>query len=323
MALERSKQETSVKVGVSSCLLGMKVRYDGGHKRDRYITDVLGKYVEFVPVCPELEIGMGTPREAVNLMGTPEAPGMIGEKTGADRTKRMNNYSDRRVRKCDIKQLSGCILKKDSPSCGMKRVRLFANNGSLSRKGVGLFAKKLMERYPLLPVEEEDRLHNIRIRENFIERVFAYHNLQKLFIERFSRRKAAKFHAANKCLIRAHSPRHYKLMEQLMADSRRYPLAEIRDLFGAMFMEALKVKTTARKNVAILRHIYNLTRDRLNADEERYILDKIEGYRKGYLPLIVPITLLRHYVGKFKIEHLAQQTYLNPHPGELILRNHG
>jgi len=311
-----------VRVGVSSCLLGMKVRYDGGHKRDRYITDVLGKCVQFVSVCPEWEIGMGVPREAVNLTGTPEAPGMIGEKTGADWTKRMNNYSDRRVRKRDIRQLSGYILKKDSPSCGMKRVRLFANNGSLSRNGVGLFAKKLMERYPLLPIEEEDRLQDIKIRENFIERVFAYHNLQKLFIERFNRRKAAEFHTANKYLIRAHSPRHYKLMEQLMADIRKYSPAEFRNLYGAMFIEALKIRTTTRKNATILRHIYNFTRDRLNADEKRYILDNIEDYRKGYVPLIVPITLLKHYVGKFKIEHLAGQTYLNPNPKELILRNH-
>jgi uncharacterized protein YbbK (DUF523 family)/uncharacterized protein YbgA (DUF1722 family) len=322
MALKRSKQEMPVRVGVSSCLLGMKVRYDGGHKRDCYITDVLGKYVEFVSVCPEWEIGMGVPREAVNLTGTPEAPAMIGEKTGADRTRQMNNYSDRRVRKRDIKRLSGYILKKDSPSCGMKRVRLFTNNGSLSRKGVGLFAKKLMERYPLLPVEEEYRLQDVRIREDFIERVFAYHNLQKLFIGRFNRRKAAEFHTANKCLIRAHSPRHYKLMEQFAADTRKYSPAEFRSRYCEIFMEALEVKRTTRKNVAILRHIYNSTRDRLSADEKRYILDNIEDYRKGFLPLIVPIALLRYCVEKYKIEHLTRQTYLNPNSRELILRNH-
>jgi uncharacterized protein YbgA (DUF1722 family)/uncharacterized protein YbbK (DUF523 family) len=320
--MAKKKVDEPINVGISTCLLGQKVRFDGGHKRDRLITDILGEYFRFLPVCPELEVGMGVPREAVRLEGSPEAPRMIGNKTGEDWTDRMNSYSRKRVRERDIGELSGYILKNRSPSCGMERVKLYITDKNVQRVTSGLYAKALMEQYPLMPIEEEGRLHDVPLRENFIVRVFAYHRLQQLYRERFSRGRMVAFHTAHKYLMLAHSPKHYTEMGRLVAAIKKLTPADFRDRYRRMFMEGLAVKTTARKNVNVLMHILGFLKKQLTPDEKQDILAAIDDYHREFVPLVVPLTLVRHYIRKHNVTYIQDQVYLNPHPKELMLRNH-
>ena len=311
-----------IKIGISSCLLGEKVRFDGGHKQDRYITDILGDYFVFAPVCPELEVGMGVPRESVQLEGSVKSPNMIGNKTGADWTERMNKYSERRVREIGKLNLSGYILKQNSPSCGMERVRVYAKNGIPSKSGIGLFAAELMKAYPLLPVEEEGRLNDPALRENFITRVFTFRRLQDLIESGFKRGDLVKFHTLHKYLIMAHSPKHYSEMGRLVAEPKKYSPAELQEKYSALLMEALSVKATPKKHVNVLQHILGYLKDHLNEDEKKEILETIDDYYQELVPLIVPVTLLRHYVRKYRVPYVSEQIYLKPHPKELMLLNH-
>ena len=319
---DHKETENNIYVGISSCLLGQKVRFDAGHKQDRYITDVLGEYFKFVPVCPEVEAGMTTPRESVNLVGSPENPRMVGVKSGDDWTARMIRYSNKRTKLLEKDNLSGYILKKDSPSCGMERVRVYRDKGIPSRTGRGLFASALISRFPLLPIEEEGRLQDARLRENFIVRVFAYKRLQDLFLTPYKRGDIVSFHARHKYLLLAHSVTHYRRLGQLVADIKQYKPSDFKDKYSRLFMEALAVKTTPRKNVNVLQHILGYLKNDLDASEKKYILGVIDDYHKELVPLIVPITLIRHYIEKFNIEYIRDQIYLNPHPKELMLRNH-
>lgn len=314
--------ERPINVGISTCLLGEKVRWDGGHKRSRYITDVLGTYFRFVPVCPELEVGMGVPREPVHLEGELTAPRMVGNKSGQDWTVRMNRYAAGRVADLAALELCGYLLKKDSPSCGMERVPVKNAKGMPDRRGRGLFAQELMARLPLLPVEEEGRLHDARLRENFIVRVFAYHRLRGLFSGRFSRGRVVAFHSQEKLLLMAHSPRHYKELGRLVAAVKDYRPAEFKERYSALYMEALAVKTTAKKNVNVLQHMLGFLRDDLGPAQKQDILQVLEDYRHDLVPLIVPLTLLRHHLTVSGIDYLNDQVYLHPHPKELALRNH-
>jgi len=319
---QENQNDTPIRLGISACLLGQKVRFDGGHKRDRYLTDILGQYFSFVAVCPELEVGMPIPREAVRLVGTLDAPHMVGNKTGEDWTERMIKYNNRRVRELASERLSGYILKKDSPSCGMERVKLYSEKGMAERKAQGMYARRLMEEYPLMPVEEEGRLNDARLRENFIVRVFAYHRLQNLFDGRYARGALVQFHTAHKYLLLAHSPKHFKEMGQLVARVKQHTPSEMRDKYSSLFMNSLMVKTTTRKNVNILNHILGFLKEQLTSSDKQDILQVIEDYRHEIVPLIVPITLIRHYITKHDVQYIKDQIYLSPHPKELMLRNH-
>jgi len=314
--------EDVINIGVSSCLLGAKVRFDGGHKHDRYITDILGPYFQFVPICPELEVGMGVPREAVRLEGDPENPRMVGNRSGEDWTERMNRYSERRVARRDVAGLCGYILKKDSPSCGMERVKLYLTADNVQRKAVGLYAKALLEHRPHLPIEEEGRLNDPRLRDNFIVRVFAYHRLQRLYRARFSREAVIRFHTAHKYLLLAHSPKHYTEMGRLVATIKAHQPEDFRDAYQGLFMEGLAVLSTPKKNVNVLLHILGFLKKLVTAEEKKDLLSTVEDYHRGIVPLIVPITLIRHYVNKLEVAYVRDQVYLNPHPKELMLRNH-
>lgn len=311
-----------IRIGISSCLLGEQVRYDGGHKHDRFLTDGLGPYVEWVPVCPELEVGMGVPREAVRLMGPAEAPRMVGIDSGTDWTAKMNAYSGRRVARLGALGLSGYVLKSKSPSCGMERVKLYGPKGMATKDGVGLFARALLGGQPLLPVEEEGRLNDPHLRDNFIVRVFAFHRLRKLAEGKFSVGKLVGFHTAEKYLLLAHSPKHYRALGQLVAGAKGAPAEELKERYTTLFMECLRVRSTVKKNVNVLQHIVGFLPDSVPAGERREILRVIEDYRLGLVPLVVPVTLLRHYVRAHGVAYIENQTYLNPHPKELMLRNH-
>ena len=320
--MSAKKTDLPIKIGISSCLLGEEVRFDSGHKKSNYIVSILGPYFQFVRVCPEVEIGMGVPREAVRLVGDPEAPRMVGGKTGTDWTRKMNRYSERRTGQIARYNLSGYILKKDSPSCGMERVKVYGSKGGTVRTGRGLFAAALLDRFPILPVEEEGRLNDLPLRENFINRVFAYHRLQSLYKRRFSRRDFVDFHTSVKLLIMAHSPKDYKAMGQLVAAIIDYTPDEFRQKYAELYMTALRHKTTTKKNVNVLQHIMGFLKRELTTSEKRDILSVIDDYHRQLVPLIVPLTLVKHYLRKHDITYVLNQTYLNPSPKELMLRNH-
>ena len=317
-----AEEALPIRLGISTCLLGEKVRFDAGHKKDRYLTDVLGEYFEWVPVCPELEVGMGVPREAVRLVGPPDAPKMIGVKSARDWTEEMNGFSSGRMASLRNLQLSGYIFKSDSPSCGMERVKVFAPNGIPMKNGRGLFTKIFMETFPLVPAEEEGRLNDPGLRENFIVRVFSYHRLQQLTSNRFSIGDLVRFHSTHKYLILAHSPKHYDLLGRIVANAKQTSFASLRDSYSKLFMEGLSVKTTAKKNTNVLHHILGFLKEHLSSQEKQDVADSIEDFRKELVPIVVPLTLLRHYVKKHQIVYIADQVFLQPHPKELMLRNH-
>ncbi|MEZ5357485.1 MAG: DUF523 and DUF1722 domain-containing protein [Candidatus Zixiibacteriota bacterium] len=315
--------EDIIKIGVSSCLLGAKVRFDGGHKRDRFVTDIFGGFVQFVPICPEVEVGMPIPRESVNLQGDYSAPSMIGYKTGEDWTERMNQYSNERIRRDDVSELSGYILKKDSPSCGMERVKVYTKPGqSPTKQGIGLFARALMLKYPYLPVEEEGRLNDPLLRENFIIRVFAFKRLQNLYEKRFNRGEMVEFHTRHKYLLLAHNQAIYRDMGKLVAKLKEMQPAEFKRLYRDMFMTALSYKATVKKNTNVLQHIVGFLREHVTFVEKQSIMQTIDDYHKGLVPLVVPITLIAHFIERYDVPYIKDQIYLRPHPKELMLRNH-
>jgi uncharacterized protein YbgA (DUF1722 family)/uncharacterized protein YbbK (DUF523 family) len=311
-----------VRIGVSSCLLGNEVRFDGGHKRNEFLIDILGQFVEFVPVCPEVEIGMGTPRESIALYREGSDIRLLGNKSGADFTAKMKSYAERRTRALERENLSGYVLKKDSPSCGMERVRVYAENGMPSRDGVGMFAAALLRRYPNLPVEEEGRLKDPKLRENFVERVFAYQRLQDFFADRWTVGGLVAFHTAHKLVLLAHSPNAYRELGRYVAEAKKIPRAEFRREYETRFMSALRKLATAARHVNVMQHMLGYFREHLEEVARAELAGVIDDYARGLVPLIVPLTLIRHYVRRFEIEYLAGQVYLNPHPKELMLLNH-
>jgi uncharacterized protein YbgA (DUF1722 family)/uncharacterized protein YbbK (DUF523 family) len=314
--------EDRIKVGISACLLGQPVRYDGGHQRDRYLIDTLGQYMEYVPVCPEVECGLGTPREAMRLVGTPENPRLVTRKTGVDHTQKMIRWAKKRVKALEKESLCGFIFKSKSPSSGMSRVKVYNDQGMPAQTGVGMFARAFMDHFPLIPVEEDGRLHDPKIRENFIERVFTLMRWRKNLEEKPAMGRLVDFHSKNKLLIMAHSPKHYKEMGRLVAGGKGTAIKKGYEHYQTLLMDALKLKSTIRKNSNVLFHLMGYFKKQLTADEKQEVIDLIEQYRHGYIPLIVPITLINHYVRKYDQPYLKMQTYLNPHPVELKLRTH-
>jgi uncharacterized protein YbgA (DUF1722 family)/uncharacterized protein YbbK (DUF523 family) len=310
-----------IRIGISRCLLGDEVRFDGGHKRDAFLADTLARHVEWVPVCPEVEAGFGTPREAMRLVGEPGSIRLVTIKTGLDHTHVMERFSHSRMRELEALDLSGYVFKKDSPSCGVERVRLYTPQGMPSRKGVGIFARAFQEHFPLVPVEEEGRLNDPVIRDNFIERVFCYHRWRALTQARITRQALVAFHTEHKYLLLAHSREHYQALGRLVGNAHLHSSSDLARQYGARFMEALKVKATVRKHVNVLHHIVGYFTDRLSAAEKEELHDVIRDYHKGLTPLIVPLTLVKHYVRLFDVTYMQNQVYLNPHPKELMLRN--
>lgn len=217
--------------------------------------EVLGQFVEWVPVCPEVEVGLGTPREPMRLMGNPRKPRLVTVKTDRDFTKEMATFSKRKVRELDALDLSGYVFKKDSPSCGLERVRLFNRLGAPRRNGVGLFARAIVERFPLIPVEEESRFCHPALREHFIERVLCYHRWRHLARGPVTRKALVAFHAEHQSLLLAHSRKHDQALGRLVAQAHRYRPKELVERYGKLFMEALAVKAPARKRVDVLRHL--------------------------------------------------------------------
>jgi uncharacterized protein YbgA (DUF1722 family)/uncharacterized protein YbbK (DUF523 family) len=316
------KMGTKIRLGISTCLLGESVRYDGGHKLDHFLAETLGQYVEYVPVCPEVECGMPIPRESMHLEGDTETPRLITSQTRTDKTSQMMSWVKRRVVELEKENLMGFIFKSNSPSSGMERVKIYSEKGMVSKRGVGIFARAFMEHFPLLPVEDEGRLHDPTLRENFIERVFVLARWREIVDAKSSRRSLVEFHTRHKLLILSHSMRHYQEMGRLVARAKQIPLQELCAEYQKLLMEGLRLKATSKKNANVLMHMAGYFKDQLTPEEKAELLDIIEQYRTELIPLIVPATLLNHYVRKYGQKYLADQFYLHPHPIELRLRNH-
>jgi uncharacterized protein YbgA (DUF1722 family)/uncharacterized protein YbbK (DUF523 family) len=347
------------RVGISACLLGEPVRFDAGHKRDGFLVETFGRHVEWVPVCPEVEAGFGTPRDPMRLVARTdsaarpipnrrrvplqpnsrsvhvqpdsrrvrlqpdlEAVALIVIKSGADVTGRLVDYSRDRVQKLADERLDGYILKKDSPSCGMERVKVYRAGAMPERSGRGVFAQALITRFPTLPVEEEGRLSDPALRENFVERVFAYRRLRALWATRWTVGDLIAFHTAHKLTLMAHSPSAYRTLGRLVADARAKARRDLANEYETGFMAALSVVATPRRHANVLQHMLGYFKTSIDSDARAELLGLIDDHRLGRVPLIVPITLMRHHVRRQRVAYLAGQTYLDPHPRELSLRNH-
>lgn len=312
-----------IRIGISTCLLGEPVRFDGGHKLDRFIVHTLGLYFEFVPVCPEVEAGFGVPRESMRLVGDPERPRLVTTRTGRDLTDPLEAWARRRVEELAGEDLCGFIFKSKSPSSGMERVKVYpAQGGAAGKTGAGIFARIFRERFPLLPVEEEGRLNDPRLRESFIEAVFTLKRWRDLLAGGRARGRLVDFHTRHKLLLRARSLPDYTALGRLVAGAKELSEAALYERYQTLLLQALQKHSTVAKNTDVLMHMVGYFRKELTPDEKQELLELIGRYRAGLVPLVVPITLLNHYVRKYRVAYLAEQVYLNPHPIELRLRNH-
>ncbi|VGO20151.1 YbgA family protein [Pontiella sulfatireligans] len=311
-----------IRIGVSMCLMGEPVRYDGQHKHDSYITGTLSQWFEFVPVCPEYELGLGVPRESMRLEGAPENPRLVTNKTKRDLTEPMLAWCSKRVEELVSENLCGFIFKSKSPSSGMERVKVYQKNGMPVNKGRGLFANAFMERFPLLPVEEEGRLHDPGLRINFIERVFTLMRWREMLGGDSTRGGLVKFHERHKYLIMAHSIPHYRELGRIAAELKGRRLPQVQAEYYAKLVEALRLSATVKKHVNVLQHMAGYFKKQLSADEKQELQELIGQYHDGFVPLIVPVTLINHFVRKYGEDYLTGQCYLHPHPAELQLLNH-
>lgn len=314
--------QNPIRIGVSACLLGQQVRFDGGHKRDRFVTDGLGRFVEFVAVCPEVESGLPTPRPTLRLVGEPEDPRLVFGESGEDYSGVMLAWARKRLRALEQLDLCGYILKSDSPSCGMERVRVYNAHGMAARKGQGLFARELAAHYPLLPVEEEGRLNDAKLRETFVERVFAYRRWRDFLAAGLTLARLVDFHRTHKYLLLAHSPEHYSSLGRLVAGGKKLSRSELGEAYGAGFMQGMARSASRGRHFNVLQHIAGYFKEQLAPAAKEELHRTLDDYRKGLIPLVVPMTLIRHHVLVLRVEYLADQLYLAPHPKELMLRNH-
>lgn len=315
--------EERIRLGVSACLLGENVRFDGSHQRNDYLTRVLGDYVDYVPVCPEVELGLPTPREALRQVRSAEdGVRLVFSRSGGDITERMEEWARQRVAALEAEQLDGFVFKSKSPSSGMERVKVYDHHNVPKKEGVGVFARIFMEYFPLLPIEEEGRLNDPRLRENFITAIFTLRRWRQTLASGRNLGNLVDFHTRHKLLILAHSETIYRQMGPLVADGKSRPLDELLTDYLELLQQALRLKTTVKKHINVLQHILGYFKRDLSSDEKQEALELIDSYRQGLVPLIVPVTLLNHFVRKYQQLYLQQQVYLQPHPKELKLLNH-
>jgi uncharacterized protein YbbK (DUF523 family)/uncharacterized protein YbgA (DUF1722 family) len=303
---------SDIRVGVSSCLLGQRVRYDGGHKRSDFVADILGARVTFVPVCPEVEIGLGTPRPTLRLIrrGVDSEDVRMVMSDGRDFTDAMRTYARARVDQLKDEALSGYVLKKDSPSCGLARVKVYDDTGIPEKTGRGLYAEALLNRWPHLPVEEEGRLQDDGLRENFLERVSAYHRLQSLFSGRWTVGHVVAFHTSHKLAVLAHTTDGYRQLGRLVAGAKAMARAELREAYTAGLMQSLTLLATPKKHANVLMHMLGYFRGLIDTGDRDELLQAIDDFREGRIPRIVPLTLVRHHTRRLGVAYLGGQTYV-------------
>ena len=311
---------SKIAIGISSCLLGEEVRFDGGHKRDAYINGTLNQCFEFVPVCPEVAIGLGTPRQPIRLVSTAAGVRAIGVKDNAlDVTDRLHEYGLEMGAK--LHELCGYILKRASPSCGMERVKVYTEKGIPLKAGTGIYTSALAQALPLLPMEEEGRLGDPVLRENFIERVFIYARWQDEMADGVTARKLVEFQTCHKLQIMAHSQASYRRLGRLAADAGKLPIDELGHAYLVELMSCLKQKCTRHSHTNVLQHLMGYLKNKIDTEDKQELLEVIEAYRCSLIPLIVPTTLLLHHFRRHPHPYVAKQYYLRPHPTELMLRN--
>ncbi len=306
-----------IPIGISSCLLGQPVRFDGGHKRDAYITGTLNQYFEFHPFCPEMGIGLGTPRPTLHLEKIDQDVRCTGVKDKTiDVTERLRDYATQQ--KTLLADLCGYILKKDSPSCGMEKVKVYANDIP-HRTGVGIYAEQLMQLNPLLPVEEEGRLGDAGLRENFIQRVYVLYRWKQLQVKGLSPNSLTQFHARHKLIIMSHED--YRDLGQLLSGVTKNNVQELADQYILLLMKKLKIVAGRKNHVNVLQHIQGYLKKELSTDDKAELCELIEAYRRGEVPLIVPLTLLKHHFRKCPDPYIDESYYMSPYPQELQLIN--
>lgn len=317
--------DARLRLGISSCLLGRNVRYDGGHKRNSFLMEVLGRYVDWVSVCPEVDIGLGTPRPPIRLQRADgDGVRLVMPDTEDDLTDRMRSYAREKVETLRGEGLAGYVLKSGSPSCGMERVKLFDHNGVPARDGVGMFAEVLRRDWPCLPVEEEGRLHDPRLRENFITRIFARDRWLDLEAAGLTMHALTRFHARHKYLLMSRDPAGAKALGRLLGEAGASDdaIEVTAAAYEHGFHETLERLPGRGRHTNVLQHLAGYVSDDIDDGDRAELSEAIHGYRAGLTPLIVPVTLLRHYVRRLGVEYLADQVYLQPHPHELMLLNH-
>ena len=311
----------NIKIGVSSCLLGQEVRFDGGHKRSHYIDETLGAYFEFVTFCPEMAIGLGVPRPTIRLISREGQVRLVDSKDDSiDHTELMIDVSRRQCEKYD--DISGYLLKSKSPSCGMERINVYNDKNFPDKSGVGIFAYQLMKRYPNLPIEEEGRLNDANLRENFIERVFTYYRWQAMINAGLSINALMEFHKTHKFILLAHDEVTYRELGPMIAQVKPDNLEQVAADYIAQLMQVMKKHATRKKHMNVLQHAMGYLKNDIDSDDKQELLDLFTQYRQGQVPLVVPLTLLRYHLRKHPQPYINEQYYMNPYPEELMLRNH-
>lgn len=313
-----------VKIAISSCLLGQEVRYDGSHKRDSYITGTLSQYFDFVPICPEVGAGLGVPRPTMHLVRREGSLRAVNTKDNSiDHTDAIKGYFRQTLPV--INSVCGYILKKNSPSCGMERVKVYdptKPNVPPEKDGVGIFAQCLKQDFPLLPIEEEGRLSDPILRENFIGRVFVYHRWRHLQAKGMKPGDLVNFHAEHKYILMAHDQGIARELGHLVAQvGMAEDFTQAANTYIHLLMQALSKRVSRGQHANVLMHLMGYLKSNLDGDDRQELLETIHEYRKGYLPLVVPITLLKHHFRRHPQPYVERQHYLNPHPSELMLRN--
>jgi uncharacterized protein YbgA (DUF1722 family)/uncharacterized protein YbbK (DUF523 family) len=310
-------------VGISQCLLGEKVRYDGGHKHSKICTELLAGRFDFIPVCPEMGIGMGAPREAIHLQGklNEDAVRAVGNRTpGLDVTEKLESYARQKAE--ELTQLCGYVFMGRSPSCGLGGIKVYHDNGyPAGRSTQGIYAREFLQRHPLLPVEEEGRLRDPKLCENFVARVYAWQRWQALQTTGLTLASLQDFHARHKYLLMAHRPESYRHLGRLVALAHQRPLPQVASDYLQEFMATLKIASSNRSHTNVLQHLLGYLKKQLDAPSKQEMLKLIDDYRQGRVPLIAPLTLLKHHLQKHPNEYVQRQVYLEPHPPELMLRN--
>jgi len=306
-----------IRLGVSACLAGERVRYDGREKEDTWVTGTLARHFALVPVCPEVGIGLGVPRPPLRLEGSPAMPRAVGvTERQLDVTAPLRRFGREAAR--ELHTVSGFILKSRSPSCGMGSVPI--HGPRTVRHGNGLFARELLAAQPLLPVVEEGDLAEAAGRDHFLERVFAYRRWQELEAQGITAHRLLQFHARHKLQLMAHSPTHYRLLGRLLGDARRRKPTALAGDYARGFAAALALCATPRKHANVLQHLMGYLKTQLDGGDKAELLEAIDGCRLGQLPLLVPLTLLRHHFRRHPHEYVAGQLYLYPPEEEMTAR---
>ena len=308
------KRAPIIQVGLSACLAGQNVRYNGGHTQSRLCLDVLSEYFSFKTFCPEVAAGFSTPRATMRLMGHPESPQLVFSNDATeDLTQKLHNGFEEKL--ATFKELDGYILMKNSPSCGLERIKVYQANGQVHKtRTTGLFTQALLKAYPHMPIEEEGRIHDPKIFDNFITRVYAYHNFRTEILTTPSLHKLINFHSRYKYLLMAHDQTQYRQLGRLLSGQKKLTLDQLVNTYLSAFMTALSKPASKQNHTNTLLHILGYLKNSVSSQARAHILQTIDKYQKGIFPLATPLTLIKHYLDQYGSDYIKNQHYLDPYP---------